>query len=497
MTIKTLVLSILAVVLLSGSVSKADSLAERLEKGIYTEETVGNLDAAMDIYQQIVADAGTDRAVAAQAQFRLGQCLLKQEKNDEAIAAFKKLIEEFADQKELVAKAKKHVPIRPDFEMLPEPWVDGESLQLQIKLASGLNIGTFVFSVSSSQEDGKNIWLSNIGRYIVLKGVQVFSRVKADRNTLRPISSLFRHPILGHFEATYTNDEVTIKTVNRDDGKQNTRNAEIDGIYYDNEQSILLFRRLPLAKDFKATLPIFATFANGAMEVEVEVTALETIDVPAGKFECYRLLLPKLNQTYWISTDEHRYLVKFEADGVTGLLNTIRVNKPGKIVEYRNDELGFSVAAPSEWYFVEGQTQANDDEDELTYHLLDPEAEANSKLEAVPTDKLTEWLTQRLPDGQKVSARDWLEVGINRRQKSRKNFVVRPDSWTERTISGHPGTSYIADYIAGEKQMVYYVVCSLGESTAVQFQLKIERDKFDSFKGSFDTIFDTYREKSE
>ena len=49
-----------------------------------------------------------------------------------------------------VTKVQKHVPIRPDFELLPEPWVDGESLQLQIRLASGLDIGTFVFSVSSS-----------------------------------------------------------------------------------------------------------------------------------------------------------------------------------------------------------------------------------------------------------------------------------------------------------------------------------------------------------
>ena len=93
MTLKTLVLSMVAVVLLSGGLVMADSLAERLEKGIYTEETVGDLDAARDIYLQIVVDAEANRVVAAQAQFRLGQCFLKQEKKDEAIAAFKKLIE--------------------------------------------------------------------------------------------------------------------------------------------------------------------------------------------------------------------------------------------------------------------------------------------------------------------------------------------------------------------------------------------------------------------
>ena len=488
MTIKTLVFSIVVVVL-SGGLAMADSLAERLEAGIYAEETVGDLDAARDIYLQIVADAEADRVVAAQAQFRLGQCFLKQEKKDEAIAAFKKLIEEFADQKELVAKAKKHVPIRPDFELLPEPWVDGESLQLQIKLASGFDIGTFVFSVISSQEDGKDIWLSNIGRYIHLNAPnQGIGRVKADRNTLRPTSSLFRHSILGQFEATYTSDEVTIKTVNGDDGKQSIRKVELDSIYYDNEQSILLFRRLPLAKDFKATIPIFVTFADGAMEVEVEVTALETIEVPAGKFECYRLLLPKLRQTYWISTDEHRYPVKFEADGVIGVLDTIRANKPGEMIEYRDDTLGFSMAAPAKWYFVKKDYQHQDADDPEIYYLLDPEAEAISMLRGRPAEILRE---------HEVDHRALAKRRVKKRTQIWKDFKVRSDSWTERTISGHPGISFISDYIDRDKKMVQYYVCSLGESTAVEFITIIERDKFDSFKSKFDAIIDAYREKSE
>ncbi len=488
MTIKTLVFSIVVVVL-SGGLAMADSLAERLEAGIYAEETVGDLDAARDIYLQIVADAEADRGVAAQAQFRLGQCFLKQEKKDEAIAAFKKLIEEFADQKELVAKAKKHVPIRPDFELLPEPWVDGESLQFQIKLASGFDIGTFVYSVISSQEDGKDIWLSNIGRYIHLNAPnQGIGRVKADRNTLRPMSSLFRHSILGLFEATYTSDEVTIKTVNGDGGKQSIRKVELDSIYYDNEQSILLIRRLPLAKDYKATIPIFASFGESAMEVELEVTALETIEVPAGKFECYRLLMPKLNQTYWISTDEHRYLVKFEGDGVIGVLDTIRVNKPGEMVEYRDDKLGFSMAAPSDWYFVKQEYQHQDADDPEVYNLLDPEAEAISVLRGRPAEILRE---------HEVDHRALAKRRVKKRTQIWKDFKVRSDSWTERTISGHPGISFIADFIDRDKKMVQYYVCSLGESTAVEFITNIERDKFDSFKSKFDAIIDAYREKSE
>jgi hypothetical protein len=487
MTFRTLVLGIVAVVLLSSGLAMADSLAERLEKGIYTEETVGNLDAAREIYQQIVTDAEADHVVAAQAQFRLGQCFLKQGKKDEAIAAFKKLIEDFADQKELVAKAKKFAPSQPDFEMLPEPWVDGESLQLQAKLGGGLDIGTFVLSVSSSQEDGKDICQTNVGRYISINAPnQGISRVRTDRNTFRPISSLFRHSVLGSIEATYASDEVTINTVSLD-GKQSTRKIELNGVYYDNEQGMLLFRRLPLEKGFKAKIPICTTMASGPMEIEVEVTAQETIEVPAGTFECYRLLVLKLQQTFWISTDEHRYLVKFEAGGVSAVLDTIRVNKPGEVVEYRDDELGFSMAAPSEWYFVE--REGPDDEDLVVYLLLDPEAEATSSLVAKPIEKLE--------DDEKESPRALAESRIEGQLKAYKDFKVRSDSWTERTVSGNPGVSYIADYIARKKNMVRYCVYGLGESTAIEFCVKIERDHFDRFRSSFDTIVNTYRESPE
>ena len=389
-----------------------------------------------------------------------------------------------------VTKSASHAASLPDFELRPEPWTDGETLQYQMKLASGFDIGKFVFAVRASEDEGKEIWQSRVGRYIVSQGLQVYSSVKADRDTFRPRFSVFRHPILGHFEASYAEGEVTVRTVNVDDEKPNTRNDEIDGIYYDNEQAMLLFRRLPLTMGFSAKIPLYSTFSEGAIVIESKVNAVETVEVPAGTFECYRL--NALNETYWISTDEHRYPVKFEAGGLTGVLETIRVSQPGETIEFRDDVLGFSAAVPSDWHF--GKYKDPDDENEEIYHLLDPEAVAASKLVAVPGDKLKEWLAGRLPDDQQPSPRTWLDVGIERRQRSRHNFVIRPDSWTERTISGNPGVSYIADYEDRGKNMVYYVVCSLGQSTGVQFQTRVERDQFDRFKGAFDAIVATYRE---
>src|SRR5882757_3136892 len=83
----------------------AASPSELLEKGIYTEETKGDVDSAIAIYQQLVAEAKTGQSLAAQAQLRLGLCYLKKGRTPEANEAFAKLIKDFPDEKELVAKA--------------------------------------------------------------------------------------------------------------------------------------------------------------------------------------------------------------------------------------------------------------------------------------------------------------------------------------------------------------------------------------------------------
>jgi len=85
------------------------SPAVMLEKGIYTEETVGDLDAAIKIYQQIVEDAKAGRQYAAQAQYRLGMCYFKKRQSTEAVNCFKELIAAYSDQTELVAKARQQI----------------------------------------------------------------------------------------------------------------------------------------------------------------------------------------------------------------------------------------------------------------------------------------------------------------------------------------------------------------------------------------------------
>ena len=87
----------------------AETPSAMLEKGIFQEETAGNLDAAVKVYKQIVDEANAARHAVAEAQYRLGVCYQKQGKKDEAQAAFRDLVAKYADEKELVAKARKEL----------------------------------------------------------------------------------------------------------------------------------------------------------------------------------------------------------------------------------------------------------------------------------------------------------------------------------------------------------------------------------------------------
>jgi hypothetical protein len=96
-------------VILSATLTFAQSqptAAELLQKGIYAQETAGDLDGAIKIYHQIVDSHPTQREIAAQAQYRLGMTQL--DKGDAAAASqeIQRLGWDFPDYKELIAASK-------------------------------------------------------------------------------------------------------------------------------------------------------------------------------------------------------------------------------------------------------------------------------------------------------------------------------------------------------------------------------------------------------
>lgn len=68
---KTHLARIVALVLLLAPAAQAQSLSELLEKAVYTEETVGNVEGAIRIYQQVVNGSVPGTTIRQEAQRRL------------------------------------------------------------------------------------------------------------------------------------------------------------------------------------------------------------------------------------------------------------------------------------------------------------------------------------------------------------------------------------------------------------------------------------------
>jgi serine/threonine protein kinase/tetratricopeptide (TPR) repeat protein len=197
-----------------------------------------------------------------------------------------------------------------DIALQPPPWQDGEEMQLDIKTA-GVKVGTYRYSVRAGETNGQKIW-----RMLDYFPGGPHMLVEAQADTFKPIHSVAK-PGANVVDIIYRPDHAEVKS----SAEADVRKVALDGPAFDNEEFYQLVRRLPLAPGYKIRLPLFG---GGASVViwELEVSGLETVTVPAGTYPCFKLK-PFAEQTYWYSTDPHRYLVKWEVGGVVAELSAV------------------------------------------------------------------------------------------------------------------------------------------------------------------------------
>ena len=134
----------------------AASPSELLQKAIYTEETVGNLDEAMKLYEQVIAEGKAGAGGGGAGSISAG-ALLSQRRAARPTRRrpSRRSSRTIPNAKDLVAQARKHLPS--ELKLLPAPWVVGERLQLNMKLPTGLDIGTMIYMVDAAKHDGKDV----------------------------------------------------------------------------------------------------------------------------------------------------------------------------------------------------------------------------------------------------------------------------------------------------------------------------------------------------
>lgn len=84
----------------------AKSASVLLREGLYAEEVEGDLGAAIKIYQQVIEDSSAQDNLVAQALYRQGMCHMKLKNEQDAKAAFSKLVTEHSDQTRLIEKVR-------------------------------------------------------------------------------------------------------------------------------------------------------------------------------------------------------------------------------------------------------------------------------------------------------------------------------------------------------------------------------------------------------
>lgn len=97
---------VLAAMLLVCGVAQAKSTSELLPQGLYAEEVDGDINTAIKTYEKVIGDASAPRNHVAQALYRQGMCYLKTRDEQAARTVLEKLVNEYADQTEIVEKVK-------------------------------------------------------------------------------------------------------------------------------------------------------------------------------------------------------------------------------------------------------------------------------------------------------------------------------------------------------------------------------------------------------
>ena len=448
---------ILGALLAAGGTARAQSVSDLLQKGIYTQETVGDLDAAIKIYRQILTTAKETRSYAAQAQYRLGLCLLQKGDQGGAVKAFEQLIADYPEETELVAKARERIP--GETKLLPAPYVDGEMMEMRLRMPAGMAVGTQVYTVGARPAAAPNAVTTEIRTY--MGNSQFVSRVEADRETLRPLTSDWDNPALGRYVTRYQGRQARVEV----DVKP-PFSVELTGTVYDNEEAIYVMRRLPLAVGYKTTLPIFTAPGGRCIPAMLEVTGIEEVQTPFGKVRSYKVHLDPVRQTFWISADASRYLVKFDANAVYAELVAVRRadSLPPSVVN--DDKMGFSFNLPAGW--LSWRQDAN-------VFMLDPEVEGAATLwagAANGTDK-AEVAKAILADA---------ENKVKGRVQAMKGYKVRQPTWRALQINGQPAFTYLADYEEMNKPMVEQLTWVGSESVTALFIVRVEAAKFESFR---------------
>jgi hypothetical protein len=438
-----------------------------LEKAIYTEETLGNLNEAISLYQEIVRTADVDRSAAALALYRLGMCYRKSGREDAALATFADLSSLYPEQKDIILKSMM-------LAVKPAPWADGEALQMGIRSSGAKDyVGSFTYRAEDIREKGKPVWY--LRGAMVGPGNWIYTTTVVDAENQIPISSLVRVSFMEmDNEIKYTQGEVEV--LSQQNGTETINRFPMPGMAYEDNQMLHLVRCLPLKEGFRTKIPVFNKSTGSIINYTVTVVALENITVPAGTFECYKTtIVPEDNtrdRIIWFSADDSVYPVKVVEGGTSEQeLVSIKIVGKNQPVHFEDSELGIGLDTPSSWYFGNST---------MGGLIGFAEPESGSQLMLYGWDYKPE-------DG---TVSEIVDKWIESHMQHYSSYQVRPGTREQVTVGGFTGECFVADtyHVTTGDAVVEYTHSFITNEKRYIFVFQTKKDSFDIMKPEYDSI---------
>ena len=205
------------------------------------------------------------------------------------------------------------------------PFSDGERLVYGIHNDSGTVISRGTLTITEA--DGR---LHLEQRYVEVgapAGAELGSdvvEVVVDIETLKPIGGGREITVregddelrIERYEWIYSLDtaEPRLEISSTRDGEQDTDELRLREHVYENESSLWLWRTLDLVDDYQARYISVNALEGSQQTVELRVTQRQTIEVPAGEFDTWRMRVRtgRATRVVWINVESPHQVVQWD-----------------------------------------------------------------------------------------------------------------------------------------------------------------------------------------
>lgn len=189
------------------------------------------------------------------------------------------------------------------------PWNDGDKVRYDWVDKSGTQIGTGEFGFTKDGDVWVLSWADRVG------ALDQVAKVRIDSETLKPLGeekTIKAEGTDAKIDTTYHDGKLDIKAVVNGENKSAAVDVPANAI--DNDQLLMTLRALKFADGYEGKCVIVVGQSAAKVDTTVRVKGKETVTVPAGSFEAWKVELDfgQGKQYAWYQTDAPNNLVQYD-----------------------------------------------------------------------------------------------------------------------------------------------------------------------------------------